>query len=78
MSKCRILLPCIWLSVKCGTVHVRYVHLHGKLIIHDPTSVAIKMQGQFHCNGYMYDDLLFWDFDTITYNVQLDNNYSAL
>ena len=28
MSKCRILLPCIRLSVKC-VVHVTHAHLHG-------------------------------------------------
>ena len=37
-----------------------------------------KMQGQFHCNGYMYDKLLFGDFDTVAYKVQLDDNYLAL
>ena len=38
------------------------------------TSVAIKIQGQFHCNGYMYDNLLFEDFDTAAYKMQLDDN----
>ena len=36
------------------------------------------MQGQFHCNGYMYDNLLFGHFDTVAYEVQLDDNYLAL
>ena len=37
MRKCHTLLPCISLSVKSGTVHVRYAHLHGKLVLHDLT-----------------------------------------
>ena len=41
------------------------------------TSVTVKMQGQFYCNGYMYDNLLFGDFDTAAYKVQMDDNYSA-
>ena len=55
------------------------MHLHGKLVIHDltATEVAVKMQDQFHCNGYMYDYLLFGDFDTTVYKGQLDDNYSA-
>ena len=47
-------------------------------MIQPTTSVAIKMQDHFHCNGYMYDDLLFEDFDTVAYKVQLDDNYLAL
>ena len=42
------------------------------------TSVAVKMQGQFQCNGYMNDNLLCGDFDTVAYEVQLDDNYSVL
>ena len=41
------------------------------MVIHDP---AIKIQGHCHCNGYMYDNLLFGDFDTVAYKVQLDDN----
>ena len=29
------------------------------------------MQGQFHCNGYTYDNLLFGDFDTVAAGHQL-------
>ena len=47
-------------------------------MIQPTTSAAVKFQGQFHCNGYMYGNLLFGDFDTVEYKVQLDNNYSAL
>ena len=47
-------------------------------VIQPTTSVAVKMQDQFHYNGYMCDNLLFEDFDTVAYKVQLDNNYYAL
>ena len=47
-------------------------------VILPTTSVVIKMQGQFHHNGYMYDNLLFGDFDIVTYKVQLDDDYLAL
>ena len=47
-------------------------------MIQPTTLVAIKMQGQFHCNVYMHDNLLFGDFDTVAYKVQLDDNNLAL
>ena len=68
------------IECKMWYINVRYEHLHGKLVLCDLTYhfSGCKMQGQFHCNGYMYDNSLFGDFDTVAYKVQLDNNYSAL
>ena len=57
-------------------MHIYMVNWYS--VIQPTTSLAVKMQGQFHCNGYMYDNLLFGDFDTVAYKVQLDDNYSAL
>ena len=73
MSKCCTLLSCICLSVKCGTVHVRNVHLHGKLVFCDLT---------YHFSGCKNarQISLQWILGilTLAYKGQLDDSYSAL
>ena len=34
-------------------------------MIQPTPSVAVKIQGQLNCNGYMYDYLFFGEFDTM-------------
>ena len=69
--------------IEC-TIHVRSVCAIGKLLIHD---LIYHFSDIGHKNArpmplqwiqYMYDNLLFGDFDTVASKVQLDDNYSAL